>query len=375
METAQPRRSYQTLDGLRAIGALLVITRHVPQYFGPIRAPESYLAVDLFYLVSGFVVAHAYGQRLRAGGFFWEFIKTRLIRLYPFYAVGMALGVAVALVSLFSDPHGWWTWTKFWAAVITATFMIPPIPGLPTNGGALDGPTWTLLPELIANAVYAIAIRFMTIPVLIAIMVVCGAGLVFAEFHFGTLDVGYNPTDGWAALARVGYSFFTGVLIFRLMSEKVFKWEWASWACLAVLALALGLTPSDDWAPWYELGVVMVGFPLLVVLATMVEPSAFTGRIFAYLGLISYGVYLIHQPLGHLSNVTVERFVHLPRTWWVLPYSAAFILFVGALAGLLDRYYDAPVRKWLRAAFMPKPKRRRGHRHGRITNARRPIAR
>ena len=47
------RRTYQTLDGLRGVGAFLVVMRHVPYFFGPVRVPESFLAVDLFYLVSG----------------------------------------------------------------------------------------------------------------------------------------------------------------------------------------------------------------------------------------------------------------------------------------------------------------------------------
>src|ERR1700733_8880100 len=100
MAQAQERRAYNTLDGMRAIGAFLVVTRHVPEFFGGFRAPESFLAVDLFYLVSGFVVAHAYGERLKAGGFVWGFFKTRVIRLYPLYIVGIALGVAAAVASI-----------------------------------------------------------------------------------------------------------------------------------------------------------------------------------------------------------------------------------------------------------------------------------
>src|ERR1017187_8440436 len=97
MEVAQPRRSYRTLDGLRGVGAFMVVMRHVPGFFGPIRVPESFLAVDLFYLVSGFVVAHAYGERLNAGGFLKAFMKTRLIRLYPLYFIGMAIGLVAAI--------------------------------------------------------------------------------------------------------------------------------------------------------------------------------------------------------------------------------------------------------------------------------------
>ena len=89
MLVAPSRRAFLTLDGLRGVGAFLVVMRHVPALFGPIRVPESFLAVDLFYLVSGFVVAHAYGARLKAGGFLWDFFKTRVIRLYPLYALGL----------------------------------------------------------------------------------------------------------------------------------------------------------------------------------------------------------------------------------------------------------------------------------------------
>jgi peptidoglycan/LPS O-acetylase OafA/YrhL len=350
---AAERRSYLTLDGMRAVGAFLVVTRHVPDFFGGFQAPESYLAVDLFYLVSGFVVAHAYGQRLAAGGFFKTFFKTRLIRLYPLYFVGIVLGIAATVMTIVQHPHGWWTWPKLIEATITGFLLIPMLPGLQVNGSTMDGPIWTLVPELIANMVYAAAIRFMTLTVLVTIMAVCAAALVFAEFHAGTLDVGYGAYDGWAALARVGYSFFAGVVMFRVLSDKMVVSEWASWGCLIVLALALGVTPNDNIAPWYELGVVFVGFPALLALAVRFEPKfALTGRAFSYLGLISYGVYIIHQPIGHLLRPTLERVIRAPRGWPALPYAFGFLVFLVAVAGLLDRFYDAPARKLLRAKFL-----------------------
>ena len=351
--SAAERRSYLTLDGMRAIGAFLVVTRHVPDFFGGFRAPESYLAVDLFYLVSGFVVAHAYGERLAKGGFFWTFFKTRIIRLYPFYLIGIALGVAATVLTIVQSPHGWWTWGKLAEAAGIGLFMIPMVPGLSVNGSTLDGPVWTLFPELVANMAYAAAIRFMTMTVLAIIMVVCAAGLVFAEFHYGTLDVGYGAWNSWAGLARVGYSFFAGVVMFRMLSDKMVVSELASWGCLALLALILGFTPSNAIAPWYELGVITVGFPALLALAVRFEPkSALTGRAFSYLGLVSYGVYIIHQPIGHLLRPTLERVVHLPHGWPALPWAIGFLAFLVLTAGLLDRFYDGPVRKQLRARFL-----------------------
>lgn len=352
MTVAQPRRAYQTLDGLRGVGALMVVMRHVPYFFGPVRVPESFLAVDLFYLVSGFVVAHAYGARLRTGGFLWGFFKTRLIRLYPLYLAGLAIGIAAALFAIVRDPHGWWTWPKLGEAIVAALLLIPPFPGLSANGGALDGPTWTLLPELIANMVYAAAIRFMNVWVLLAIIVVCGAGVAGAEFAYGTLDVGYSPDDGWAALARVGFSFFMGVLIFRFCGERKADAEWAAWLCVAALTVMLAFRPSEAMTPWYELGVVMAGFPILLVLAGWLEPGRFTGRVFSVIGLVSYGVYIIHQPMGNLARDVLKLFMRIPSGWDAVWMGVVFLAVAFALAWWLDRAYDAPVRRVLRARFM-----------------------
>jgi peptidoglycan/LPS O-acetylase OafA/YrhL len=358
MEVVQPRRSYRTLDGLRGVGAFMVVMRHVPGFFGPIRVPESFLAVDLFYLVSGFVVAHAYGERLKAGGYLKAFMKTRLIRLYPLYFVGMAIGLVAAVLSLINDPRSFWSGPKLLEAVVLGLIMFPRLPGVAANGSTLNGPTWTLLPELIGNLAYALLIRFMSVRLLAIILVVCGAGLVVAELQFHTLDVGYSPNDQWTALVRVGYSFFAGVLLFRYVGQKEHTSEWAAWACLALLAFLLGFAPAKAQMAYYELGAVLLGMPALVVLAARFEPRALSGRLFSYIGLVSYGVYIVHQPLGNMAVGAVKRFMHIPHDARGLVLGVVFLAAMVGLAGWLDRFYDAPVRRVLRAWFMaerPKP--------------------
>ena len=381
MDVAQERRAFQTLDGLRGVGAVVVVMRHVPYLFGPIRVPESFLAVDLFYLVSGFVVAHAYGRRLQAGGFFGEFMKTRVIRLYPLYLIGLAVGVIPAIYAVVTDPAGWWTAPKLLEAVMLGLFMVPMFPGIAASGTALDGPVWTLVPELIANTVYAAIVKFLNLWVLGAILVVCGAGVIYAELRFHTLDVGYNTTDQWAALARVGYSFFAGVLVFRFFGDKKVDNEWAAWACVAALSVGLALQPSDDLTPYFELGVVLIGFPALLVAAARFEPGAVSGRMFSVIGLVSYGVYLLHQPMGNIVRVALHNRVRVPGDWRGLIYGIVFIPVVMGLSWWLDGHYDAPVRKMLRARFMPdrteagqgrQPRLRRSPRRLRRPGRRRP---
>jgi len=228
-------------------------------------------------------------------------------------------------------------------------------PGIAACGTALDGPVWTLVPELIANTVYAVVVRWLTLPVLIAILVVCGGGIVAAELLYGTLDVGYNPTDQWAALARVGYSFFAGVVVFRFFGHQRVENPLASWLLVAALAAGLALQPSDDATPWFEIGAILIGFPLLLLLAGRYEPGPRVGKFFSVIGLISYGVYLLHQPMG---NILLHVLRLRPLAGWAdLIYGAGFIAVVMGFAWWLDGHYDAPVRKRLRAWLMPeKPK-------------------
>ena len=348
------RRAYQTLDGLRGVGAFVVVMRHVPYLFGPVRVPESFLAVDLFYLVSGFVVAHAYGERLKAGGFFKDFVKTRLIRLYPLYLFGLAVGILPATYSVITDPHGWWNLHKLIEAIVLGLFMVPMFPGLQATGTALDGPIWTLVPELIANFTYAAIVRYLRPLVLAAILIVCGAAVAYGEMRYGTLDIGYNPTDQWAALARVGYSFFAGVVVFRVVGDRRIDSEALSWLCMAVLTAILIFNPSKAQTPWFEIGAVTLAFPLIIAAAAQIEPGPKTGRVFAIIGLVSYAVYLLHQPMGNIARIILGRLhVRIPTDWHGLLFGAVFMAAVFGLSWWLDGAYDAPLRAWLRARFMP----------------------
>jgi len=354
MAAVQDRRAYRTLDGMRAVGAFLVVMRHVPVFFGPIRVPESFLAVDLFYLVSGFVVAHAYGERLRSGSSLWTFMKTRIIRLYPLYLFGLGLGLISAMIAVITDPHGWWRPYKVVEAVLTGLVLIPMFPGLGASGSALDGPTWTLLPELVVNFIYAAFVKLMNAWVLLLIMLVAGAAVVYGQLHAGTLDIGYNPTDQWAAIARAGYSFFAGVLVFRLVGTGETPSALISWGSVALVGLILAWRPGHHMISEYEIGAVLVAFPLLLAVGARFEPGPLTSRVFSYIGLMSYGIYIIHQPIGHLLEPYLKGAFAVPHDWRALPYGAAFLAGLVAIAGILDKVYDGPIRAVLRRWFLTK---------------------
>src|SRR5690348_18308068 len=78
---ASPSR-YETLDGLRGVGALWVMFLHFAPSFGVPSPSHGYLAVDLFFCLSGFVLTKSYAERLKHGMGLAEWMGVRLIRLY-----------------------------------------------------------------------------------------------------------------------------------------------------------------------------------------------------------------------------------------------------------------------------------------------------
>jgi peptidoglycan/LPS O-acetylase OafA/YrhL len=96
-------RAFPALDGLRGIAAILVALFHFRSSYMSYNgypAGDGYLAVDLFFMLSGFVLSHAYAARFERGTSALEFMKIRLIRLYPLYFVGLAFGAVTLLCGI-----------------------------------------------------------------------------------------------------------------------------------------------------------------------------------------------------------------------------------------------------------------------------------
>src|ERR1700712_3139318 len=87
------REQFIALAGLRGVAALVVVTWHASQVFG-FQISGGYLSVDFFFLLSGWVLAHAYGARLTSTMSAWDFFRARLVRLYPVYLLTVALTFA-----------------------------------------------------------------------------------------------------------------------------------------------------------------------------------------------------------------------------------------------------------------------------------------
>jgi peptidoglycan/LPS O-acetylase OafA/YrhL len=165
-------RSFVTLDGLRGIAALAILTRHAPAFFASVAIMiplsgrtgpavsvgpfyESYLAVDFFFALSGFVLAHAYGARLGSSLSGLRFMAVRLIRLYPLYVFALLIATLLAVPRALSHDQS--------GLLETLKNLLPAIlflPAPPVSGDAVlfpfNGPAWSLFFELLANGCIAI---------------------------------------------------------------------------------------------------------------------------------------------------------------------------------------------------------------------------
>ena len=203
---ADTKPHYELLDGLRGVAAFLVIWYHVFEGFAtsPIdqRFNHGYLAVDFFFILSGFVIGYAYDDRWKTSMTIKDFIKRRLIRLHPMVVMGAVLGA----ITFYIQGCEKWDGTQvsismLMLAMLLNLFLIPAIPGsgheVRGNGEMypLNGPSWSLFFEYIGNLLYALFIRRMSTKALTVLVIFAGIGLAsFAISNlsgFGHLGVGW----------------------------------------------------------------------------------------------------------------------------------------------------------------------------------------
>ncbi|MHB9860992.1 acyltransferase family protein [Streptomyces sp. YIM S03343] len=332
--------NYRTLHGIRGVAALCIVALHSPRLFG--HMPEFLgLAVDLFFVLSGFVLAYAYEDRFRHGMTPLTFLRKRWVRLYPLYVVGFLLGVAhQAMCILYDSPTAEWTWSDLFIALPFALFMLPaPL----TEAFPFNGPMWSIFFELLANLVWAVFWRpLQSVRVLSGAVLVWGTLYSWALMHWQTAALGLTWATFPGGLARVGFSFTAGLLIYRLR-DRLRTPRIPPVVLMCVLPVMAFFRPGLIW----QLLSVLLVFPLVVLLGARSEPRSGTQGVYESLGKASYCVYVLHRPLGALFYAFVLRFsgqrLEVFSPWGGFVFTA--MLVAGGLV-LTDRF-ETPARQWL----------------------------
>ena len=367
---------YDLLDGLRGVAALMVIWYHV---FGGVAFASNsaietlnhgYLAVDFFFILSGFVIGYAYDDRWGKSLTMKDFFKRRLIRLHPMVIMGAVLGAITFCI----QGSVQWDGTHIAISMIMLSllctiFFIPAMPGVGYevrgNGEMfpLNGPCWSLFFEYIGNILYALFIRRLSNKALTVFVVLLGVALAaFAVFNvstYGNIGVGWT-LDGVNFLGgslRMLFPFSLGMLMSR--NFKPMKVKGAFWICTIALIALFSVPYLEGLEPLcmngvYEAFCVIVAFPIILWIgASGTTTDKQSTKICKFLGDISYPVYVIHYPLMYLFYAWLieNQLYTLGETWHVA--LCVFILSI-ILAYLCLKLYDEPIRKYLAKRFLSK---------------------
>lgn len=373
---ADTKPHYHLLDGLRGVAALMVIWYHVFEGYAFAGGTtidtfnHGYLAVDFFFILSGFVIGYAYDDRWGKNFTMKDFIKRRLIRLHPMVIMGAVVGA----ITFYIQGSVQWDGTHIGISMVMLSllctiFFIPAMPGVGYevrgNGEMfpLNGPCWSLFFEYIGNILYALFIRRLSNKALTIVVVLLGVALAsFAIFNvsgYGNIGVGWT-LDGVnfiGGLLRMLFPFSMGMLLSR--NFKPMKLRGAFWICTLVMIALFAVpylegTESICTNGIYEAFCIIIAFPILLWIgASGTTTDKKSTQICKFLGYISYPIYVIHYPFMYLFYAWLikNQLFTLGETWQVaLCVYAWNILF----AYLCLKLYDEPVRKYLAKRFLNK---------------------
>jgi peptidoglycan/LPS O-acetylase OafA/YrhL len=343
-------RVFHTLDALRGIAAVGVVVFHMSKAFLPVAAPGGYLAVDLFFMMSGVVLSHAYEARFRAGMGTLDFMRARLIRLYPLYLLGTLIGIAVTLASLFGRNIQHWDPVSFLLASLRALLFLPNISAIPVNQMfPLNIPCWSLFLELVVNLLFVMTWPLLTMRRLIVVTLLTGGAVALAIVHGGSIDQGSTAAGFAVGMARTVFGFSVGVLIAR-HAPRAYRGEsnLKVLAIVIIVGVALSGWPESALRAIWDAVCVLVVFPLLVFCGTLVDPGPRLRKVATFLGLTSYAVYVLHSPLSSILNSVTRQFAGGTGIGFGAPYLGVAVLAL-LLTGcwLVDQYVDIPVRRQL----------------------------
>ena len=381
---SKPR--YEILDGLRGVAALIVVAFHLFETYS--RGTDTqilnhgYLAVDFFFILSGFVIGYAYDDR-------WDrmsladFFKRRLVRLHPLVVVGTLIGALMFYIG--DNPRvprvGDTPWWQVLLLMLLGMTMLPALKSWDIRGwgetNPLNGPTWSLMWEYVANILYALFIRRLPKAVL-GLLVGASAVLTLdiclnidmfgllagREYAANTVIGGWSITaeQGYIGAVRLAFPFLCGLLISRM--GRFIGVRGGFWWCSLIISLAFCLPCVPGGVKgdvsclngWYNAACILVMFPLVIMLGA---GSSIHGKrsvaVCRFLGEISYPLYITHFPWTFVQMQWVSSHRDAPLSQHIFVSVGVYILCV-AVAYAVLKLYDEPVRQWLKERFLMKKK-------------------
>jgi peptidoglycan/LPS O-acetylase OafA/YrhL len=376
------KQRYEILDGLRGVAAIIVIIFHFFELYSfgnPAKqiVNHGYLAVDFFYVLSGFVIGYAYDDRWDRMSY-WDFYKRRLIRLHPMVIAGSVLGLCYYFFGEGTTcpnienvkPH------YFFINIIMNIFMIPTPNELDIRGwgetNSFNGPNWTLSYEYLINILYSLVLRRLH-TIIIGILCLLSSLLVLnLTLNFDVFNVmqerestKYTVIGGWSltscelcvGFTRLFYPFFAGYLVYRLNIKIKIPYSFIICSLLLIFFLCFIRVGGDDHAIFngiYEAFVIIVIFPLIIMIgAGDNTKNELIIKICKFIGELSYPIYITHYPIIYANAGWTDYHMNDSLFNKIMLSIGSFVIMVFNAYSLVE-LYDKPLRKWLSDKFIVK---------------------
>lgn len=358
---------YDILDGLRGVAAFTVVAFHIFEANSKGMLEQiinhGYLAVDFFFMLSGFVISYAYDDRwnrMTTGGFF----KRRLERLQPMVIIGMVIG---ALLFYYADSPKWPMihTVPIWQVVVVMLVgftLIPLPPSMDIRGWQemhpLNGPGWSLFYEYVANILYALILRRIS-KLVLSILTIVSAGFLI---HYAVTNPNGDLMGGWTlnfeqlkiGFIRLFFPFLAGLLMARTVRIGRINNAFLVSSIILLIALAIPRIGGVE-GKWlngvYESIVIICIFPLIIYIGASGRISGtLTKKFSKILGNLSYPIYITHFPLIYIYSAWVSRNPQA-ETVYLVAYGVLTFLLATVIGYITFYYYDEPFRRWLKKKF------------------------
>jgi peptidoglycan/LPS O-acetylase OafA/YrhL len=309
-------------------------------------------------MLSGFVIAHNYDSKIQNGMTLREFMLHRFIRLYPCYVLAFALGVSLGGARLIRNA-GFIDGAGLAGAALPNLFMLPSLTSLygQYDMYPFNGSSWSLLFELIANAMYWLLFRLLTGARLAVLLLASAAAYIAAAKHVGTVDLGMRSGEALEGICRVTLTFFAGLAIRRYVHNRVRISLGPLGIMVAVAGLILTFYCSEFGGETYrliaELVAVMILYPVLLMSVSNTVPGARLAPICRFSGNVSYPVYILQTPMFFLFAAIPEVAFHHKAILWAPTFGIVEVMFVVGFAWCVDRRYELPLRKLMKVHLLP----------------------
>jgi len=353
--TSSGKEHFEVLDGLRGSAAFLIVIFHLFNYSFGFQGPwalikHAYLAVDFFFMLSGFVVAYAYDDR-------WtrmttlQFFRIRLIRLHPLVIIGATLGLLCYLLDPFSKMMNRGPLSMVLLAYLTSLLLLPspPIAGRHNESQALNGPAWSLMQEYLGNIAYALILRRLRTVFLWIVFATSGLALIWVANSKGSLDGGWDYPNIWMAPLRLTVSFVLGLWLYR-MHDRVRMPKIGLLFLSIVLVVCFQMpkfpkTGALDWNGLYDAACVLVLFPLIILCGAHSKAGAGMINLCKFSGRLSYPLYITH--IGFVYVLAGYAWTRHPGTAVIIFWIFIVLPLAIVVAWFFLKFFDEPVRAWL----------------------------